>query len=221
MRRRRDSARPRASGRGRDAGKASKAPANAPSSGGQRSTPPNGISGLSSSAARSGWSGALAPRKASNRRLTASGSRSRVIKHDAGALVAVGPARQPHRRMEDVLHAVNDDGARRRLRQFHDALEAQQVGAVHRAHEFDEQVEHRGRNRRCRWRRRRRGCDRRAGSHRGGDASWSCVRFGIGFGREPALDVGDLAGGIEQAAGRGGARATLRSPRHRGWARRD
>ena len=35
--------------------------------------------GCRASAARSGWSGAPAPRKASNRRVTASGSRSRVI----------------------------------------------------------------------------------------------------------------------------------------------
>src|SRR6478735_10459216 len=38
--------------------------------------------------------------------------------HDAGALVTVGPARQSHHRMEDVPHTVNDDGARRRLRQL-------------------------------------------------------------------------------------------------------
>jgi hypothetical protein len=28
-----------------------------------------------------------------------------------------------------------------------------------------------------------------------------CTSFGIGFGREPALDVGNLASGVEQAAG--------------------
>ena len=54
--------------------------------------------------------------------------------HDAGARVAIGPGRQPHRRMEDVLHAVNHQRRVRRLGELHDALEPQQVRAVQRAH---------------------------------------------------------------------------------------
>ena len=62
------------------------------------------------SAARSGWSGAAAPRKASNSRWTARGSMSRTMQHDAGAMVVVGPARQPRERMKEMLHAVHHDG---------------------------------------------------------------------------------------------------------------
>src|SRR5262245_6566259 len=49
-----------------------------PSKNRQRSIPPKGTSGLSMSAARSGWSGAPAPRKALNSFCTALGSRWRV-----------------------------------------------------------------------------------------------------------------------------------------------
>ena len=50
--------------------------------------------------------------------------------------------------MQDVLHAVDDQRPFRRLGELHDALQAQQVRAVQRAHQVDEHVERRGRDRR-------------------------------------------------------------------------
>jgi hypothetical protein len=120
---------------------------------------------------------------------------------DAGAPIAVGPARQLDRGMEDVLHAVNDHGAIRRLCELHDALETKETGSVHRAQEIEEHVEHGGRNRGLARKRER--------------ANALVVTIDIvvmvivlsvvtggrkGLGREPARDVGDLAVGIEQPA---------------------
>src|SRR5262249_10939737 len=50
--------------------------------------------------------------------------------NDPGALVGVGPALEPHRRMHHVLDAVNYQGALGLLSDLHDALEAQELGTV-------------------------------------------------------------------------------------------
>ena len=110
--------------------------------------PPNGTSGLSMSAARSGWSGAAGPRKASNRSLTARASMSRMMNTSRVRWSASGQPLERRRRMEDVLHAVDHDRLVRRLGELHDALHAQQVRPVHRAHQVEEHLEGRDRNRR-------------------------------------------------------------------------
>ena len=61
-----------------------------------------------------------------------SASMSRVMKTMRLRRSALGPARQGLRRVEQVLHAVDDHRMLRVVGQLHDALDAQQVVATHR-----------------------------------------------------------------------------------------
>jgi len=63
---------------------------------------------------------------------------------DARAPVPVGPALQPRRRMEDVLHAVDHHGTLGIVVKRDDALHAQHVRPVHLAQHVEKHVEARG-----------------------------------------------------------------------------
>ena len=67
--------------------------------------------------------------------------------HQPRAVVVVRPGRERRRRMEYVLHAVDHHRLLRRLGELHDALHAQQIRPVHRAHQIEEHLEGRVRDR--------------------------------------------------------------------------
>lgn len=63
-------------------------------------------------------------------------------------MVGVGPGRQPHRRMKDVLHAVDYDGPRRIVGEGDDPLDAKQAWPMRAAQQLEKQIEGGGGNRR-------------------------------------------------------------------------
>ena len=109
-----------------------------------RSTPPKGTSGLSVRAARSGRSTAAAPRKASNSSRDGALGQVAGDEHQPGAVVVVRPALEPRGRVEDVLHAVHHHRRVRHFGELHDALDAQQLGAMGRAQQFEEHLQRAG-----------------------------------------------------------------------------
>ena len=88
-------------------------------------TPPNGTSGLSVRAARSGRSMAAVPTKASNSSRTVRSGRSRVMNTSRVRWSSSGQRSRPCGRVEDVLHAVHHHRRVGHFGELHDALDAQ------------------------------------------------------------------------------------------------
>jgi hypothetical protein len=56
--------------------------------------------------------------------------------HDACTVIVAGPSAQSYGRVENVLHAVNDDGMRRVFDDVDNAFHAQEIVSAHRTHQI-------------------------------------------------------------------------------------
>ena len=61
-----------------------------------------------------------------------------------GSVVVIGPAVEPRGRVEDVLNAMHNDRRIRHFGQLHDALDAQELGAMRRAQQLKEHFQRAG-----------------------------------------------------------------------------
>ena len=62
-------------------------------------------------------------------------------------MIIIGPVFQPYGRMEDVLNAVHNHGRVRHFGKLHNALQAEQLGAVRDPQQLKEHFERAGGNR--------------------------------------------------------------------------